>query len=134
MPVLSSACDIISITLKQKADLRAVTRTYFEVGRHFHLDWMRQQARYMASENAWHAEATAALVNQLYGSQAGLTTRMLKDAKNGKKDGIANDWFKKNADLVSQAEPVISALQSAGTVDLPMLVIAEQRLRTLYGG
>ena len=134
MPVLSSACDIISITLKQKADLSAVTRTYFEVGRHFHLDWMRQQARFMASENAWHAEATAALVNQLYGSQAGLTTRMLKDAKNGKKDGIANDWFKKNADLVSQAEPVISALQSAGTVDLPMLVIAEQRLRTLYGG
>jgi glutamate dehydrogenase len=133
MPILSSACDIIRISLEQKADLDTVARTYFEVGHHFHLDWMRLQARFMASDNAWHAEATAALVDQLFSSQAGLTVRMLKDIKAGGKN-IAQEWFKKNADLVAQAEPVIAALQSAGTVDLPMLVLAEQRLRNLYGG
>ena len=41
-------------------------------------DWMRQQARFMSSDSPWHAEATAGLVDQLYNSQSGLTTHMLR--------------------------------------------------------
>ena len=134
MPVLSSACDIIRISLDHKTGLDIVSSTYFDVGHHFHLDWMRQQARFMTSDNAWHAEATAALVDQLYRSQAGLTVRILKDAGKGKKENIAAEWFAKHADLVAQAEPLIMSLQTAGTIDLSMLVLAEQRLRNLYGG
>ncbi len=135
MPVLSSAFDIIRISKENRTDLFTTARTYFEAGYHFHLDWMRQQARFISSDSPWHAEATAGLIDQLYNSQAGLTVRMLKDSNGGpKKTGIANDWFQKNSAQIARVEPVITALQSAGTVDLPMLVIAEQRLRNLYGG
>jgi glutamate dehydrogenase len=132
MPVLMSACDIIRIAIDSKSDLETTARTYFEAGQHFHLDWMRQQARFMSSDSPWHAEATAGLVDQLYNSQAGLTAHMLKEAAGSKKKGIADEWFEKHSAQLAQVEPVIAQLQSAGTIDLPMLVIAEQRLRNIY--
>jgi glutamate dehydrogenase len=132
MPVLMSACDIIRIAMDNKSDLEITARTYFEAGHHFHLDWMRQQARFMSSDSPWHAEATAGLVDQLYNSQASLTAHMLKESSGGKKQGIADEWFDKHSAQLAQVEPLIAQLQSAGTIDLPMLVIAEQRLRNIY--
>jgi glutamate dehydrogenase len=51
MPVLSSACDIIRISLEQNTNMMNTTRTYFEVGEAFHLDWLRQQARFLPHDN-----------------------------------------------------------------------------------
>ncbi len=138
MPVLSSACDIIRIGLENKSNLPHTARSYFELGQHFHMEWLRQQARYMNSEDHWHAEATSGLVDQLYSCQAILTLRVLKDfggttpRKNGK--SLVEHWLDKNDQKVRQLDPLFASLRRAGTVDLSMLIIAEQRLRQLAGG
>jgi glutamate dehydrogenase len=132
MPTLMSACDIIRIAHDTNVDLETVTSTYFAAGHHFQLDWLRQQARFMASNSPWDAEATAGLIDQLYNSQAGLTAHILKESKGKKSKDIAEQWFTEHHTQLVQVEPIIAQLQRVGTIDLPMLVIAEQRLRNIY--
>ncbi|MGH1397839.1 MAG: NAD-glutamate dehydrogenase [Alphaproteobacteria bacterium] len=133
MPVLSSASDIIRIATEQKTDLLQTARIYFEVGEHFHMDWLRQQARYLPTDDHWHAEATSGLVDQLYGVQASLTVRILKDT-DAKETKAATLWMEKHEQAIRRLDTLFAELRRAGTVDLPMLIIAEQRLKNLAGG
>ncbi len=136
MPVLSSACDIIRISIEQNTDLKDTARTYFELGERFYLDWLRQKTRYLPHEDHWQSEATNGLMDQLYSCQAGLTVRILCDTKAKAKNGesLVNLWLEKHAHHVKNLDPLFVDLKKAGMVDLTMITVAEQRLRTLYGG
>ena len=136
MPVLSSACDITRIALEQKSDLLDTARTYFEVGEEFHMDWLRQQARYLPVDDHWQSEATRGLVDQLYSCQAALTVRILNDTKGkaAKDKTLAETWLDKHSHQIKQLGPLFTDLRRAGTIELSMLVIAEQRLHSLAGG
>lgn len=136
IPVLTSVCDIIKISLGQNVDLLDAARTYFELGERFHMDWLRNQARYLDSDNYWHAEATSGLVDQLFSCQAGMSVRVLRDTEcKGKKGkSLVECWLTDHPTLAGQFDPLFTELRRAGHIDLSMLVIAEQRLRALYGG
>lgn len=135
LPALHMACDITSISLKQKLDLEKAAQVYYEIGTRFHLDWLRQQAGYIATDNRWQAEATDGLIESLYTCQAGLAVHILHESKDAKsKSGLVDTWAKSRAGQVEQIERMFAELRQAGTIELPMLVIAEQRLRALYGG
>jgi glutamate dehydrogenase len=136
MPVLASACDIIKISLAKETDLLTTARTYFELGERFHLGWLRSQAKFINSDDHWHNEATNGLVDQLFSCQAGITIRILKDTdgKDNRGKTLLQNWLERNENLAKQFDPLLAELKRAGTIDLPMLVIAEQRLRGLYGG
>lgn len=143
MPVLPSACDIIRMAAQSKTDISITAHTYFEVGEHFHLDWMRRQARFMAAEDSWAAEAREGLIDQLYSCQAGLAVRIIKDMKkeiaSGKfgkndRDNILSTWIDTHGSQARLLEPLFADLRGVSAVELPMLIIAEQRLRNLYGG
>lgn len=100
------------------------------------MDWLRQQARYLTSDDHWHAEATNGLVDQLYSCQAGMTMRVLRDtgAKKKKDKTLLDMWMDSHPNMTKQFDPLFAELRRSGSIDLPMLVIAEQRLRGLYGG
>lgn len=138
MPMLASSCDIIRIAEQIKTDLETPARLYFELGAHFHLDWLRQQARYLPVDDRWADEALDGVIDQLYGSQAGLTVRVLKDLKVGTKeapqDKLFEKWLENHGTQARAIEPLFNDMRAAASVDLPMLIIAEQRLRNLYGG
>ncbi len=139
MPVLSSACDIIRISSEQGMDMKNTARTYFELGERFHLDWMRQKARFLPHEDHWQSEAANGLMDQLYSSQAGMTVRILRDI-NGKSKKVSKSgsmvdiWAEQHSHHLKQLDGLFVDLRRAGTVDLTMLTVAEQRLRSLYGG
>jgi glutamate dehydrogenase len=142
MPVLGSACDIIRISMTHKTDIPLTARVYFELGKYFHLDWMRQKARYIPAEDRWSAEALDGLIDQLYTCQAGLTVRILqdmgKDLPSGKaakiKDSILDKWLEEHGSQARSLAPLFDELHRSASIDLPMLVIVEKRLRNLYGG
>ncbi len=135
MPVLSSACDIIRISLEQNIDLKSTARTYFELGERFHLDWLRQQVRFLPHKDSWQNEARCGMMDSLYSCQAGLTVRILRDigTKGKNSASIVELWLEKYGNHVKQIDPLFTELRRAGTVDLTMLTVAEQRLRNIYG-
>lgn len=130
VPMLVSGCDIIRIALKEKAKLQQTGQAYFAVGRHFHLDWLRQQGRYMTAENHWQAEAIAGVIDQLYGCQAGLTVTILREDK--EKAGAFESWLKRASSRLKQIDPFFATIRASGVSDLAVLTIAEQKLRGLY--
>jgi glutamate dehydrogenase len=99
------------------------------------MDWLRKQARFLPADDQWQSEATNGLVDQLYSSQAALTLRVLRDTagKAGKGETLWQIWTALQNGKVERLEPVFDSIRNAGTVDLPMLIIAEQRLRGLAG-
>ena len=50
------------------------------------------------------------------------------------RDKILAKWLEKNQTRSKQIESFFSTIRKSGTVDMSMLIIAEQRLRHLYGG
>lgn len=143
MPLLASACDIIRIAAQHKADIALTAQVYFELGDYFHLDWMRTQAGYLGAGDALAAEALDGLTSQLFTSQAALTVRILKDMQkesqgkaakaNGRKT-IVQHWIEGFSPQAAALEPLLGDMRKAANLDLPMLVIAEQRVRGLYSG
>ncbi len=133
LPVLFSACDIIRTALEHKMDLSVTAQTYFEVGDVFHIDWLRAQAGYLPSEDFWASQAMRGLIDQLYHSQVALTVRILNDMKGHAVKGQkpTQGWFEMRAEDMVQLKPLFSDFRRIGTVDLPMLIIAEQKLRNL---
>lgn len=143
MPLLASACDLIRIAKSEKADAGTIAKIYFEVGEHFHLDWMRSQARFLPANDRWSIEARDGITSNLYNAQAGLTLKILADmsagtsGKKGKasiKSGVVAEWINAHGQQAIALEPLFADLHKASSVDLPMLIIAEQKVRALYGG
>lgn len=149
MPILGSACDIIRISVDHKFEIEITARVYFELGAHFHLDWMRKKARYLPTDNHWSAQALEGIIDQLYTCQANLTVRILKDMgddinqgkKKGKNDigcmgcnSVMDAWIQDRGSQAKLLAPLFDELRRSATLDISMLIIAEQRLRNLYGG
>jgi len=139
MPVLSSSCDIIRISSEQYTNLKNTACTYFELGERFHLGWLRQKVKYLPHEDHWQSEAANGLMDQLYESQAGMTMRILRDVncsggKTPKDKTLVDVWVDEHGSHFKQLDTLFVDLKRAGTVDLSMLTVAEQRLRSLYSG
>lgn len=141
MPLLASACDLVRIAKAEKADIPTIARIYFEVGEHFHLDWMRVQAKYLPANDRWSAEARDGVTDNLYSAQAGLTVKILSDINEGAaakktkvKPGVVAEWISTHGQQAGALEPLFIDMKKASSVDLPMLIIAEQKVRALYGG
>ena len=117
-------------------------RTYYELGEYFHIDFLRQQARVMNADDRWSSEALEALTEQLYSCQAGLTMRVMNDMRKAIKAGKCGDtkgsilkaWIPDHGHQADLMAPLLNEFRKSGTIALPMLIIAEQRLRALHGG
>ena len=136
MPILGSACDIIRISVDHKFEIPITASVYFELGNHFHLDWMRQKARHLPTEGRWSAQALEGLVDQLYTCQAGLTVQILKDMgskinqgpKKSKKDigcigceSVLQAWINERGEQAKLLEPLFDELRRSSNIDISML-------------
>ena len=136
---LGAACDITRICLQENTDLRLTARIYFELGENFHLHWLRQQARAMNVRDRWSAEAVDGLIELFYNAQAGLTARILHDMKKelrgGKTHkGIVARWIATHGHHAAQFTPFFADVRREGKVDMPILMLAESRLRQISEG
>jgi glutamate dehydrogenase len=137
IPTLGAACDIIRISRDCETDIGHTARVYYGLNSHFHLNWMRKQARFMESHDRWSAEALNSLIEQLYQCQALLTAKLLEDMKvSGKKPGrnTIDEWLSMQGGQMEQIRPFFASMRKSGSLDIPMLVIAVQRLQNLYNG
>jgi len=138
IPALSSACDIIRMAKEHKVEIKEAARVYYEVGERFHVYWLRQKVRMLPRENQWQAEAANGLLDQLYGSQAGITQRVLRDAsdqicKLEKGCSLVDLWIEGHDARFKQVDALYGDLQHSDGLDLTVLTVAEQRLRSLHG-
>jgi len=129
---LVPACDIVRIALAADLEVLEVGRAYFAIGARFGFDWLRRAAGHLPSDSAWDKLAVTAIVDDLYGNQSELTTRVidgLTDLSAG--DGAIESWAERRRPQVSRSEQLVAELQAGGAPDLAMLAVANRQLRSM---
>lgn len=134
IPVLTSLCDIIKIAQEREISIQSTARTYYQVGETFELIWLRDKARTLRTDDNWEAEANVGMVAELYDCQAGLSMHIIKHTglKSGSGRDVVSKWIAEHQELMEKLLPFFTELHRAEHIELPHLVIAEQRLRNLY--
>ena len=136
IPMLGAACDVIRIGNECKTDIVTTALTYFEVGEYFRISPMRAKARALRSDDRWAAEVISNVVDRLYDVQTALTIRILKDSvkpKPGKKDAVSllTHWLNSRGSEIANVEQVLLDVEKTTVPEISMLIVAEQRIRSL---
>ncbi len=129
--LLSPACDIVRIGQSAKIPVEQAGEAYFTVGARFGFDWLRRAAGHLPTDTAWDKLAVTAIIDDLFGHQGELTSRVLNSTGNGASPAMIEDWAQARRPLIARAEQLISELRSTGNPDLAMLAVANRQLKSL---
>jgi glutamate dehydrogenase len=129
LDIMASAMDIISISRTEATEgVEGVARVYFGVGERFNLDRLRSASAGVTAETPWQKTALQTLVDDLYGYQSVLASRVIAEA-NGT-DSVES-WLQKRARVVERVDQTIHDFRAATSVDLAMLTVTSRQLRSL---
>ncbi|HEX2060585.1 MAG TPA: NAD-glutamate dehydrogenase domain-containing protein, partial [Thermoanaerobaculia bacterium] len=130
LDVMSSAMDIIRIARADDAHgVEDVARVYFGIGERFSLDKLRGASQNVAAETPWQKNALSAIIEDLYGYQSVLASRVI-----GESDGAPDPvdaWLAKRPRVVERVDQTMHDFRASTTVDIAMLTVASRQLRTL---
>ncbi|WP_299623200.1 NAD-glutamate dehydrogenase [Pelagibius sp.] len=132
---LAPVCDIVRIAAALKLPVEKVAETYFTIGDRFGFDWLRRSAGSLPTDTAWDKLAVTAIIDDFYGHQSELTSRVLNgNGKAAATDQVINGWSAKRAPLISRTEQLLEELKASGTPDLAMLAVANRQLKSMVSG
>jgi glutamate dehydrogenase len=133
--LLPPALDICRIAGALGMEVGSVAETFFAVGQRFGFDWLRQAANQLPTDDAWDKLAVGAIIDDFYGHQSDLTTRVLESHDNdGAGPEAVDAWARDRQALVARTEQLVQELRSAGTPDLAMLAVANRQLKSMVTG
>ena len=108
-----------------RARRRVGGEVYFTLGARLELHWLRDRILDLPRETRWEAMARAALRDDVYSEQAGLTAEVLRSGP-----GVER-WLADNANAVERSLPVLADIRTGGTLDLARLSVAVREMRNL---
>ena len=129
MILLVSSLDIVRTSAACKMTAENTARIYFEIGEIFGLGWLRYNAEKLPGDNHWQKLASAAIIEELYGHQKGITAMVMKATSNGSVS--LAEWLKSNAGIMDQTRQMLHELEAAEIVDLSMLAVASRHLGSI---
>ena len=133
--LLSPAGDIVRIAGTRQIPVGQVGQAYFTIGARFGFDWLRRAAGLLPTDTAWDKLAVTAIIDDLFGHQSELTSRVL-DGTGGKTAAatVIETWADARRPLVARTEQLLGELQSTGTPDFAMLAVANRQLKSMVAG
>ena len=131
LPLLSSACDIVRIAGGAGIAVEQAGAAYFTIGARFGFDWLRRAAGHLPTDTSWDKRAVTATIDDLFGHQGELATRVLSAAGNGSPDEVIDEWAETRRPLIERAEQLIAELRASGNPDFSMLAVANRQLKSL---
>ncbi|MBV9828416.1 MAG: NAD-glutamate dehydrogenase [Alphaproteobacteria bacterium] len=124
---LTPALEIVDLAESTGRPLDTAARTYFQAGAKFALAEMRAAARRLPAETSWQKQAIETVVDDFYGLQNEVASRVLRAGLDGG-DPVAA-WTAERAAALAPAEALAAEIRSASTPDLSMLIVAGRQLR-----
>ena len=133
--LLAPACDIVRISLSNGVSVEAVARAYFQIGSRFGFDWLRRAAGRLPSDTAWDKLAVTAIIDDLFGHQGELTSKVL-EAADGKPaaEALIDGWAQTRLPLVNRTDQLLVELRATGSPDFAMLAVANRQLKSMVLG
>jgi len=125
-------CDVVRIAQGTGVAPEQVGRVYFLIGAKFGFDWLRWAAGQISTDKTWNKLAVSAVVDDLFGQQAELTTRVLSATDKGAApEDSLNRWIEARGPQVARAELLLNELRAGSETDLAMLAVANRALKSI---
>ncbi|MEO3427912.1 NAD-glutamate dehydrogenase [Pelagibius sp. CAU 1746] len=140
LALLKPVCDVVRIAGNLKLPVEMVAEAYYTIGYRFGFDWLRRSAESLPTDTAWDKLAVTAIIDDFYGHQSELTTRVLNGSGSAKSkakaatDKIIAAWSESRAPLVARTEQLLEELKASGTPDFAMLAVANRQLKSMVSG
>ncbi|NIA71020.1 NAD-glutamate dehydrogenase [Pelagibius litoralis] len=132
---LAPVCDIVRIASSLKRPVEKVAEAYFTIGDRFGFDWLRRSAGGLPTDTAWDKLAVTAIIDDFYGHQSELTTRVLgANGKAAATEKVIASWSAKRAPLVNRTEQLLEELKASAAPDFAMLAVANRQLKSMVSG
>jgi glutamate dehydrogenase len=129
---LVPAPDMVEIAAVSGLDVTSVAEAYFALGERLELQWLRDRIVSLPRDTRWAAMARAALRDDVYAEQAGLTKHVVRSGTNGQAArGLVESWLAQNASAVERSRQVLADIRTGGALDLARLSVAVRELRNL---
>ncbi len=129
--LLVPACDIVRISHTAGIPVERAGEAYFAIGGRFGFDWLRRAAGRLPTDTAWDKLAVTAIIDDFYGHQGELTTRVLSGSNGAASEALVDDWAEARRPQVARAEQLLLELRGVGNPDLAMLAVANRQLKSL---
>ncbi len=117
--------ELVEIAAASELEVAAAAEIYFALGARLELHWLRDRIVDLPRETRWEAMARAALRDDVYSEQAGLTAEVLRAGVG------AERWLRENAAAVERSLQVLADIRTGGTLDLARLSVAVREMRNL---
>ncbi|CAN5127546.1 NAD-glutamate dehydrogenase [soil metagenome] len=129
---LFSVLDVVEVAAATDQPLETVAAVHFTLGDRLMLHRLRDRIDALPRQDRWQTLARAALRDDLYGQQAGLTAGVLRDIT-GDLDASARieAWIEKNKAATERFVQVLRDIGASGSFDLSTLSVALRELRNL---
>ena len=139
LPMLAPVCDVVRISASQKLPVEQVAEAYFAIGERFGFNWLRRSAGGLPTDTAWDKLAVSAIIDDFYGHQSELTTRVLNGNVRAKGAAAAtakviDKWSAGREPLVARTAQLLEELKAAGNPDLAMLAVANRQMKSMVSG
>ncbi len=132
LDVMTSAMDIIRIARTDDAHgVEDVARVYFGIGERFSLDRLRNASQSISAETPWQKTALNTLVEDLYGYQSVIASRVIGETDGTSVPDPVETWLTKRPRVVEKVDQTIHDFRASTTVDLAMLAVTGRQLRSL---
>jgi glutamate dehydrogenase len=132
LALLPPVCDIVRIARGADISVQEVGKTYFTVGARFGFDWLRRAAGQLPTDTAWDKLAVTAVVDDLFGHQSDLTTRVVNSGGDlAATELVIDAWADARRPLVARTEQLLSELKASGAPDLAMLAVTNRQLKSM---
>jgi glutamate dehydrogenase len=132
LPFRAAAVEITALAERAGQTVAQAARVYFGAGARFALDELRAAARRLPAETPWQKLAVEAMIDEVYGLQADLASRILTSRVAANPDPLAA-WTNEHEAALMPAAALATELRAATTPDLAMLVVASRQLRQALG-
>jgi glutamate dehydrogenase len=123
---------MVDIAAASGLEVTSVAETYYGLGERLELQWLRDRIVSLPRDTRWASMARAALRDDVYTEQAGLTAEVVRSGANGQPAReLVEHWLAQNASAVERSRQVLADIRSGGALDLARLSVAVRELRNL---
>ncbi|MGV6853482.1 MAG: NAD-glutamate dehydrogenase [bacterium] len=118
------ALDIVDVSEKCEQPVERVAKVYYAVGEAFNFNWLRDQIESLTVEGQWHANARAALRDELYQHHADITAAVLCQASKKTPKKLLQLWIDDRRRDVDYMMHMLGDMKSSPSADYAMVSVA----------
>jgi glutamate dehydrogenase len=127
----NAALDIVELAAAYKVRVAEAARTYFEVGAHIGLDWLREKIERLPVDGQWQAVARTGLRDSAGAIHRRAADRVLALSKGGRPEARISAWVQAAGEDLARWQRILNDMRAGGTSDFATLSVGIESVRKL---